>query len=291
MIDKETLQLMQSADAIDRASMALTRATQYPDKRGLLVLPDSMTPHDIQQYLPTARRRTGTFEAATLASFASYVMDKANVPETEVYVNTEDACARAILDATVGNGEPGHMQHTAELQLTFTAPMKALHCAAAGKISQRDLAEFLETWRGDWSAYIGYPYDDPRDEVAGELDEELDDGRAIAAIRAVTMESAGRIEQEDRALSASRSAFESVSASSKYVLPSFLQFRVAPFAGFLVHTYDVRIRVLLDGDKIVFKLQMSDYDRVQDVVSREFEQKIRDLLPSVSIYFGSYNRK
>ena len=100
--------------------------------------------------------------------------------------------------------------------------------------SQATLAEFLEDWPDAVQAFAGT--------------EQLATPKAIAAIRKITVESLRKLESEEQQLSTTRSAFESVAATSTEKLPTHIRFCCDPYAGLCDRTFVLRLAIHT-GDK------------------------------------------
>jgi len=88
-------------------------------------------------------------------------------------------------------------------------------------------------------------------------------------------------------LQASRSALEEVEARSKAVLPSGFYFAAAPYDGFLERTWNLRLSVM-PQDKPVLVLRIVGREDVDEKIAQEFETKVREGLPGLKIFRGSF---
>lgn len=277
-MDQETIKAIQEAEATSNVNQQRYGALNDDEERGTFMAPKDFVLHDVQKFLPFARRLSGKFRTKSIESFAKYVKANGSSDASRVFTDTEDMLAVAILDA--GNLErPGHGEHKVILALEHTPACSAMHGNVdAGLLSQRQLAEFLEDWRDKW--------------VAEDNEGQIDSAAAIAAVRDLTIDAARKLEQKEESLSASRSTFESVSASSKHRLPSVIQFECKPHDGFVARTFTLRLRVRLDDEKARFKLDLANPAVMDEAIGREFASKIADSLkPDVYlIVLGTFER-
>lgn len=260
MIDKEALEKLQQAAAINALNEQLYDALNNIPNKAVMVAPQDFKLHDLQKFLPTARSMRGRLKTRSLESFAAYVKANGSADTCRVFTDTEEMKAVAILDA--GNIDaPGHCEHQATLTLDRTPACSAMHGNVdAGSLSQRQLAEFLEDWSGLWTAKNG--------------EDLIDTASAIAAVRDLTIDAARKLEQKEESLSASRSAFESVTASSKHRLPSTILFTCDPHDGFEQRTFTLRLRVRLDGERARFALDLANPAVMEEAIGNEFAAKI-----------------
>lgn len=197
MLEKliELLALGQS-NAIERANDDTSNAL---DGYGIVHLPSHYTRHDLEPFQPVRRRMRGNMTTNVVGHFATYA--KAHQQEgASVFIDPVAMNAKAVLN--LGSSDaPGHCDNTATLVAKQTAAYAALRQAACGRpMSHQDVAEFFE----DWMPYLKFSKDDAP--VEGK--------HAVAAVRKITIEALRKVESEEQSLSASRSTFEAVKATS-----------------------------------------------------------------------------
>lgn len=262
MFDKESLQLLQQADAIERANDALVRGVQ--SDHAACALPSDIQVTDLECYLPNRRRARGVMKTSDVKSYIAYVTGAVDTAKTgksgtqlaRAFVNDDAMCAVTVLDfgdATI----PLHCDDTAELQMEKTADYKALLAIADQPKSQRDIAEFLEDWV-------------PNIECANDADALIDAGKAASAVRRLTIDAARKQEHVDESLSASKSTFESVTASSSLGLPKIVRFRCVPYLGLAERVFYMRVSLRLGDDKPQFILRSIKLDAVRQEMAEEF---------------------
>lgn len=226
----EAIREMQEAKTIQHANENVHAMAGA--KSAVVALPDRYSTHDLEKFLPTRRRARGRMSTSSVRDFAAYTSAHRE-PGASVFIDATKMRAVGVLNLGTPL-EPGHADNLAVLELEQTAAFKALLQARSGHKSQATLAEFLEDWPDAVQAFAGT--------------EQLAAPKAIAAIRKITIESLRKLESEEQQLSATRSAFESVAATSTEKLPTHIYFRCVPYAGLAERTFVLRLAIHT-GDK------------------------------------------
>lgn len=277
MLTKEAIQELAQADAIAEARVAVGIAL---DGKALAALPSDFKIHDIEQHLPLRRRARGNMTTAVLEHFAAYVGQHKQEGAT-VFVDKTAMNAKAVLN--LGTPEkPGHADNTATLALQATAAYTALTAILQRSqhhgLAQRELAEFMEDWA---------PATDMLCETA--------DGavpptkHAIDAVRKVTIDTATKRESVEGQLSAERSDFERVAASSGgNPLPAFIRMAFEPYHGIARRSFVLRLGVRTDG-AIKLTLRLVKAEEHAEEMAVELAGKVTDAIGQAApVFVGSY---
>lgn len=190
-----------------------------------------------------------------------------------VFVDVANMAATAFFNlGTVA--EPGHGDWTGKLKLKATAAFEAL-CAIDGKkLSQKDLAEWLE----DWNDFISADY------VSG-------DGtlaRAIAAIRKMTIEKQGKATHGVTATSAEMSAMEKIEAQADE-LPMGFTWVCEPYVGLKQRPFRLALSVLTSGPVPLIVLRWQRREAVVEEIAKEFKNVLAERLgTSASVTVGTF---
>ena len=210
---------------------------------GATALHEDMKVHDLEDLLPNRRRARGTMATAYVAPFAQYATAYAE-PGAAVFVDADNMTASAVLD--LGTKEsPGHIDHRAKLQPSKTATYAALLNINGRAQSQQQLAEFVEDW--NITAQMKFFNNEG----------EIQTGKALAAIRRITVENLRKVDSEEQQLSANRTAFESVKASSHEPIPTLIYYTCKPYADLAERTFVLRLSILTSdkGPSLVLRIQ------------------------------------
>ena len=275
MFDKETLTALQESAAIAQAGLQLVDSAHTKD---LAALPSDFKLHDLEQYLPNRRRMRGVMETESLASFVAYVNGNKE-PGTAVFVDQNTMTATAVLNL----GRPdsaGHADNTAIFKPVKTAAYRALLAHANGTgYAQKVIAEFMEDWADNLACF-------------GVDGSAIKVGQAVAAVRKITIDAMRKIESEEQSLGASKSAFESVQASSKEPLPTLILFACQPYADLEPRQFALRLGVLTGESTPKVNLRISKLEEHQEAMAGELASIITELFgEDQKVMLGSYTRR
>jgi uncharacterized protein YfdQ (DUF2303 family) len=271
MFDKDAIEALAEGAAISQAEEAVTHALQA---EGAAALPEHFKMHDLEGYMPTRRRARGTMSTSAVADFASYV--KTNLEAgAAVFVDADAMSATAVLNLGTPTA-PGHADNKAVVKAKITAAYEALKAHANGRgIGQASVAEFFE----DWAGYLLFFKDS----------ESVSPPKAIAAIRKITIESMRKLESEEKSLSASRSTFENVQATSADPIPTTIYFNCTPYHGLMERNFVLRLSVITSNDKPSISLRIVKQEEHDEAMAQEFARLVdTSLRGEVPVMLGSY---
>lgn len=240
----------------------------------VVALPDGMSMHNIEQYLPLRANFRGTLSTHLPAEFASYVKQHGGT----VFIDAEDMRAAAIFD--LGTTEqPGHCRHQAKLGLRKTSAYTALLELTGGRqaLSQRDLSDWLEDWRDNLR-------------VLSQFGEEMHIMQAVKAVRTVTIESVTKLNSTVHETGHSRSAFEEVEAKSEVGLPHGFEFKCVPYEGLPERTFAVRLNVITSGSTPSFKPRAVQLETQQEAIAEDFKALVSTAIgDAASVVVGCFD--
>lgn len=260
MFDKEAIEVIQEGASIQQASNAVALAFE---DRAVVALPEKFDTRDLEQYLPNRRRARGTMATRAAEDFAEYV--KAHKEEGACVFVSQDAM-KSVAVLNLGTPEkPGHADNKAALVLEKTSAYASLLTHASGRaMTQSGVAEFIE----DWAAQIQCFNDDGPIVIA----------HAVAAVRKMSIEAMRKVESAEQSLSASKSSFEQVSATSKDPLPTFIHFTCEPYHGLESRTFVMRLSVITSNDKPSISLRIIKLEEHQEAMAKELAELTRKAL-------------
>ena len=261
---------------IVRASQAIAAAAeatqQALDDNGLVYLPSDFTAHDLEDLLPLRRRARGKFDTPFVGAFAGYTASHAQQGAT-VFVDATAMTATAVLD--LGTPDyPGHAQQLARLTPIKTAAFAALLQLDGRNKTQQQLAEFIE----DWGDLAGMKFFRDSDEIPK--------AKAVAAIRRITIESARKVETEEQQLSAARTAFESVAATSTEPLPTLVYFSAKPYADLAERLFVLRLAILTGDKAPALVLRVQNMETHTEAMGQELSHLVREAI-SETVWHGT----
>lgn len=274
MFDKEAIIALQEHASINAANVALAGTHETKE---LAALPSDYTLHNLEPYLPLRRRARGTMTTAILAAFTGYTVAHAETGAS-AFINPESMAATAVLNLGTPTA-PGHADNLAKLQLKKTAAYSALTAVATGAgLKQSTAAEFLE----DWPEHLKCFND------AGEIALP----KAIAAMRKLTIESMRKLESSEQQLSASRSAFESVQATSVEPIPTTIYFECQPYSDLPRRMFVLRLGVQTGDTKPCITLRIVKAEQHAEEMANELGELIAVQFngKEIPVMLGSYSK-
>lgn len=274
MINKEAIEALAESAAIHQAEEAVTHAMQAD---GAAALPEHFKVHDLEGYMPTRRRARGVMTTISVGSFAEYV--KRHIENgASVFVDQDAMQAVAVLNLGTPT-DPGHADNRAVCKAKITAAFEALKAHANGRgMSQSIVAEFFEDWAGELLFFKD--------------GEAVTPPKAIAAIRKMTIESLRKLESEEKSLSASRSTFENVQATSADPIPTTIYFNCNPYYGLGERTFVLRLSVITTGDKPAIGLRIVKMEEHEEEMAQEFAALVGKAIGAeLPVLLGTYATK
>ncbi len=272
MFDKEAIQALQSGASIWQASQAMNDAYSGSE---IIGLPEDFKVHDLEKFMQNRRRPRGTMSTSSIQSFTDYTLGHAEDGAT-VFIKPDSMTATAVLNLGTP-GSPGHTDNRAGLELEATAAYCALSTIATGTgQSQQRIAEFLEDWVDAIKCFNS--------------DGAIAPKNAVAAVRKITIEALRKVESEEQSLSASKSAFEAVSATSKEPIPTLVYFTCVPYTGLAERTFVMRLGVLTGGDKPSINLRIIKHEEHVQEMADELRGHLEAAFSgeAVACCIGSY---
>lgn len=274
MLNADAVTALTKAEATTAANNAIASAHQ--STTNVLALPDDFKVHDLEAYMPSRRRPRGAMTTSVLADFANYATAHAE-DGASVFIDKDRMKATAVLN--LGNTDaPGHADNLAVVALEKSAAYAALLLIANGQPrKQTDVAEFLE----DWAPFI----------TCRTTEDVVGTGQAAAAVRNITIEAAKKVTSSEQQLGATKSAFESVQASSADNLPTQIEFLCEPpYFGLSARTITLRLSVLTT-DKPQIVLRVVKLEEHQEAMAAEFAELARTALgDAMPVGIGTYQR-
>jgi len=256
----EAIREMQESHVVEQANCEVRLMSGC--KSAVVALPDSYSTHDLEKFLPLRRRARGRMSTTSVRDFAAYTSAHRE-PGASVFIDAAKMRAVGVLNLGLPLA-PGHADNLAVLELEQTAAYKAMRFACNSHKSQATLAEFLEDWLDAVEAFAN--------------SEQITAPKAIAAIRKITIESLRKIESEEQQLSATRSAFESVAATSTEKLPTHLYFRCVPYAGLAERNFVLRLAIHTGDKAPQLSLRIVNEELHAEQMAQELCQLLRTTL-------------
>jgi len=245
-----------------QASSAVTQQISRLVDNAVLV-PREYELQSLEHLLNAPLRQRREFTTTRPDDFITYVKSNSNV-NTCVYVESTGMQSLAVLN----HGTPAAPEwgdDRAKLILKQTQVFAAMCGICGAAMTQQVLIDYLEDWSDVLIPIV----------TTDEDSNVITMRKAIAAVRRVKIEAKGSKTSEQGDMRATMSAMEEVEASGAVdPLPTILRFRGAPYEGLASYTIDMRVRVLLDNDKPLFKLRLIGIGQLEERISEEITDRI-----------------
>lgn len=283
MFDKEAIQELAQAEAISAAQVSVDAALGNGKAHGVTALPEVFKVHDLEAKLPQRRRARGKMTTSSVSAFADYVSAHKEVGSS---VFVEQDAMRAVAVLNLGTPEaPGHADNLAVLAPKQTAAYTALLKVANGQgLPQTTIAEFIEDWMDRIQCLAAEPEPDAPPSPA------MNARHAAAAIRRVTIEAIQKLENTEGQLQASRSALESVRASSNgNPLPAFVLFKCIPYHGLTEREFTMRLGVQTGAQKPALVLRIAKKEKHDEEMAEELAGSVAEAVGvTMPVLIGGY---
>ena len=269
MIDKDAIEALQQSEAITAANGNISSSF-------VTALPENFRLHDLEKHQTFRRRAIGVMKTNALFDFAAYVDLHAETGAT-VFVNAAAMSATAVLNLGIPD-EPGQADNLAVLDARRTAAFQAMLTVSGGQaFSQQTIAEFLE----DWPSMVSCFNDEGN----------ISPPKAIAAVRKVTIESMRKMENTEKQHAASRSAFESVQATSTEPLPTLIYFQTVPYHGLASRLFVMRLGIRTGNEKPTITLRVQNLEQHEEEMANELADLVRSTVKTTPVLLGTYHLK
>ncbi|MCO1336640.1 YfdQ family protein [Microbulbifer sp. OS29] len=251
-------------------------------EKPVLAAPADFKLHNLEGYLPGRTRFRGAMRTIVLLDFISYSLDHRKDNDSACFVDPASMSAETIFNLGT-DAKPGHADFSAKVNLVKTAEYKALLDINGHKLSQKQLAEFLEDYAENIVCYS----------PAGEV---IPITEAVAAVRRLTIESSRKEDYEVQEFKSSRSDLENIEARSEKVLPAGFKFECTPYNDLSLRTFDLRLSVITGREAPALSVRIKRLESVQEDMGRELETKLSDAFSAedtseqkIETYIGSFS--
>ncbi|WPH64066.1 DUF2303 domain-containing protein [Vibrio phage vB_VpP_1] len=266
---KEAIQHVQESANIP----AIMKQMDHADAP-LAVIPDSMSMKSLESYMENRNRFRASMATQSIDDFVAYCK-KYDRENAECFVNADSMSAKTVIDLGTVD-QPLHCDHTARVQLKPTALFKAVCNIHEERLSQKQLAEFIE----DYKEYI-VAFDKEGEVINTEL--------AAQGIRAMTVKSSRELNSNVQDLGYSASALESMDVSSQISTPAGFRFTCVPYNGLGERSFELRFSAITRGDDLALSVRIKQFEAQQEEMAEEFKDILVDKLSDtlVETFIGS----
>ena len=263
-------------DALEHILAQAHAATALPATLvPVTALPADVKIHDLERFQALRSRFRGTLSTNSLRDFADYTINR-NGPEAQGFVNQDDMSCKVFFN--LGDEiTPGHADDVAILKLKPTAAYKALQEITGKKLSQRDLAEWIEDWHLNLVA---------TKEGGGTMAISA----AVASVRNITIEARQTATSSEHNFGAARSAMDSIEAASAESRIEALHFELIPYEGLATRVFTLKLSILTGDDKPTLKLRWAGEEQQVEEIAHEFKTTLgREVGGAATLTLGTFS--
>lgn len=233
------------------------------------------------EHLQEGRSRfRGKLSTPSLADFVAYVKrrgESSNPFKPQGFIDALNLSATSYFNL----GDPqqaGHADDLAVLKLDPTAAYKAVRGIDGKRLTQKGLAEFLEVWALQLTAF------DEGDGVLSIRD-------ASNAVRSVKVKTDREATSTVRNFGQTKSALEEIEAKAAglLTLPARLRFRFVPALGLHEQTAELRISLIVGDETPGFELTWPARQQVEEAVAQDFKAVlIEEIGDAAELVIGTF---
>ncbi len=269
-LTKNALQLI-TDNALAAAGKELTTDTP------VALIPEGTKVVDLERFQTYRTRFRGTYSTNSLVDFGAYVSERAE-PNARGFID-QDAMTCVVMFNLGTPDLPGHADDRAVLRLKPSAAFAAVQAICGQALVQKAMSDWIEDWHQHLSA-------------TDENGVVMSIAKAIAAVRTITIKASSESDHAVSETRASRSAMDSIEASSKETLPAWLDFKVIPFEGLGEQTIRLRVSVITSGSQPQLKLRWLGEDAQREVIAQEFKEVLHSKVGDRAILsLGTFDSK
>lgn len=261
---------------IQDTAVQAQKANRLDGTERAVILSDGQKVESLEKISVTRFRYRGQYTTNVLADFETFSRKTCGEGAAQVFVSIDDMSAKAFFN--LGTlADPGHGDHTATLKLKPTAAFSALNAIHGQKLTQKQLAEWLE----DWNLNVAPSYASGDDKTLQ---------RAITAIRKITIKSKAQSTSQTGNFAASRSAMEEIEAQSGNDLPDGFTFYCEPYLGLAARTFKLSLSVLTGDDDPKLSVRWAQREAEIESIGVEFKNVLAKDLDgtSIALTIGSF---
>ncbi len=249
-LTKEALELIQE-------TTIAAAGRDLPALGPVVVVPQHFNVVDLERYQEGRNRFRGTYSTHSLVDFGAYVVERA-APDARGFID-QDAMSCTVLFNLGTPDQPGHADDRAVLRLKPSAAFAAVQAICGQNLVQKAMSDWIEDWHQHLTA-------------TDENGASMTIAKAIAAVRTITVKASSESDHAVTETRASRSAMDSIEASSKETLPAWLDFKVVPFEDLGEHTIRLRVSVITSGSQPQLKLRWLGEEAQREAIAKEFKE-------------------
>jgi uncharacterized protein YfdQ (DUF2303 family) len=238
--------------------------------------PEGVNIESLERFDNERYRFRGAMTTSHIDDFVRYSVGYSTeaVP-SRCFIDADNMTARSIFN--IGDLiNPGHADNVAALTLKKTSPYDALLHIDGRRLSQKEIAEWLEDWADFLTAF----------DADGNT---MTIAAAAQAVRRINIKQVQESSHEDEDFIGKRSVMESVEASSRDIMPVAFEFHFTPYEGLSPRRFKLR-NSLLKGDAPVFVLRIVQLEAQQEDIALEFRTLLESKFDGATVetFIGNF---
>jgi len=273
------------AAVIAELAIGAAKANRLETHTPAVIVPSDHRIESTEHLQALRSRLRGQFKTGRIQEFIAYTIARAeqfNTYGPTAFIDDQSMTCTALFN--VGNATtPGHADDTAKLTLQPESAYAAVRGIEGKKLSQKQLAEWLDDWQHIVAPYYGSPDDDDAAPVATR--DVL--RRAIRAVRSIEIKEGLVRTTTVGNLRNSASAIAEIEARSAHELPAGFVANVMPYSGFSTRVIQLELSVTTDAEPRLV-LRICRKEALLESISGEFVELISQGCAQLNPLIGSY---
>ena len=273
------------ASVVAELAISAAKANRLDLHTPAVIVPSDHRIESIEHLQASRSRLRGLFKTGRLHEFIAYTTARADQCKNSTpaaFVDDQSMTCTALFN--IGDvTAPGHADDRAELSLQSESAYAAVRGIEAKKLTQKQLAEWLDDWQHIVAPYYGSP---DTEEAAPVATRDVL-RRAIRAVRSIEIKEGSVRTTTVGNLRNSASAIAEIEARSAHELPAGFVANVMPYSGFSPRSVQLELSVTTDAEPRLV-LRICRKDALLESIATEFVELISQGCTKLSPLIGSY---
>ncbi len=273
------------AAVIAELAIGAAKANHLGYQTPAVIIPSDHRIESIEHLQGFRSRLRGQFKTGRIQEFIAYTTARAKQFMDFgpiAFVDDQSMTCTALFN--VGNATtPGHADDTAKLTLQAESAYAAVRGIEGKKLTQKQLAEWLDDWQHIVAPYYGSPDIEDASPVATR--DVL--RKAIRAVRSIEIKEGSVRTTTVGNLRNSASAIAEIEARSAHELPAGFVANVMPYSGFATRAVQLELSVTTDSEPRLV-LRICRKEALLENIAGEFVELISQGCAQLNPLIGSY---
>lgn len=280
-----TNHLHTDATVIAELATGAAKANRLDTHTPAVIVPSDHRIESIEHLQAVRARLRGQFKTGRIQEFIAYTTARAEQFKDfgpTAFVDDQSMTCTALFN--VGNATtPGHADDTAKLTLQAESAYATVRGIEGKKLTQKQLAEWLDDWQHIVAPYYGSPDTEDASPVATR--DVL--RKVIRAVRSIEIKEGSVRTTTVGNLRNSASAIAEIEARSAHELPVGFVANVVPYSGFAPRAVQLELSVTTDAEPRLV-LRICRKEALLESIASEFVELISQGCAQLNPLIGSY---